>query len=153
MTDPAAITDIPYLIMPLSHPNKQMNDKKSIPVKRPLLVGLGNSTRLAAIRNKISPENKINSEKQKFAKNIKPEVKTLIQQARKLIDKQLDSILKCYPPGKSKTFFKLKYKVDLEKIKAMKMKRLFLLLDLETTAIKNFCLIENLDYKGNLRNE
>ncbi len=130
-----------------------MKENKSIPVKRPLLVGLGSSSRLAAMRNKISSGNNINSEKHKFAKNIKPEVKTLIQQARKLIDQQLNSILECYPPGKSKTFFKLKYKVDLEKIKALQMKKLFLLLNIETTSIKGFCLIENLDYKGNSRSE
>jgi len=130
-----------------------MKDNK-VSVNSNVLVGAGKSSRLAALNNKAMGQKNItglarNKSRQQFVAGLKPEIEIALQQSIKLIEEKVTVILNSYPISKKNTFFKLKYGVDLNKIKEMAMKDVFILLGLETLKIQQFRLIECLDSNGN----
>ena len=130
-----------------------MKDNK-VSVNSNVLIGAGKSSRLAALNNKAMGQKNItglarNKSRQQFVAGLKPEIEIALQQSIKLIEEKVTVILNSYPMGKKNTFFKLKYGVDLNKIKEMAMKDVFILLGLETLKIQQFRLIECLDSNGN----
>jgi hypothetical protein len=70
-----------------------------------------------------------------------------------MIEEKVTFILNGYPMDKKSKFFKLKYGVDIEKIREMTMKDVFVMLSLETMMIQQFRLIESLDSNGNSVNQ
>ena len=130
-----------------------MKDNK-VPVKSNVLVGVGKSSRLAALTNKVMGQKNITGlgdsrSPHQFVAGLKPETEMVLQKSIKLIEEKVTFILNSYPMGKKTKFFKLKHGVDINKIKQMAMKDVFVLLSLETTKIQQFRLIEALDSSGN----
>lgn len=131
-----------------------MKEKNKVLINSHVLVGVGKSSRLAALTNKAMGQKNVtglgnNKSQHQFVAGLKPEIELALQQSIKLIEEKVSFILNGYPMGKKSTFFKLKYGVDLEKIKEMAMKDVFALLGLETLKIQQFRLIESLDSSGN----
>ena len=134
-----------------------MKENKKISVNSNVLVGSGKSSRLAALSKKASGHKNIiglgdNNSQYKFSVGLKLETEMALQQAIKMIEEKVTFILNGYPMGKKSKFFKLKYGVDIEKIKEMTMKDVFVMLGLETMMIQQFRLIESLDSNGKLLN-
>ena len=130
-----------------------MKENFKVSVNSNVLVGVGKSKRLAALSNKAKGKKNIaglavNKSQHQFADGLKPETEMALQQSIKLIEEKITIILNNYPMGKKSTFFKLKHGVDIEKIKEMAMKDVFVLLGLETINIQQFRLIESLDSCG-----
>jgi hypothetical protein len=131
-----------------------MKENHKASVNSNVLVGAGKSSRLAALSNKAMGKKNIsglgnNNSQHQFVAGLKPETEMALQQSIKLIEEKITFILNSYPTGKKSTLFKLKHGVDIEKIKGMTMKDVFVLLGLETLKIQQFRLIESLDSSGN----
>ena len=131
-----------------------MKENHKVPVNSNVLISAGKSSRLAALSNKVMGQKNItglgnNKSQHQFVAGLKPETEIALQQSIKLIEEKVTVILNSYPMGKKNTFFKLSHGVDIEKIKQMAMKDVFILLGLETTKIQQFRLIESLDSSGN----
>ena len=131
-----------------------MKETIKAPVNSNVLVGTGKSSRLAALTNKALGQKNITGlgdsrSQHQFVAGLKPETEMALQKSIKLIEEKVTVILNGYPMGKKNKFFKLKHGVDINKIKEMAMKDLFVLLSLETTKIQQFRLIESLDSSGN----
>ncbi|NOR72070.1 MAG: hypothetical protein GQ532_20700 [Methylomarinum sp.] len=134
-----------------------MEENKTTSVRGALLVGTNKSSRLAAMRAKaLGAENlqtPVKKDQKLWATGLKAETKSALEQAEKLVDNKVAVVLSAYPKGKMNTFFKLKYGVKVDEINQMPRKEVFRLLGLETVKIKQFRLIENLDYNGNTVND
>ena len=131
-----------------------MKANNKIPVNSDVLVGAGKSSRLAALSNKAMGQKSMtgvgsNKSQHQFIPGLKPETEKALQQSIKLIEEKITFILNSYPMGKKSTYFKLKHGIDINKIKEMAMKDVFVLLGLETIKVQQFRLIESLDSRGN----
>ena len=131
-----------------------MKENNKVRVNSNVLVGAGKSSRLAAFSNKVTAQKNYTGLSNKksqhqFVAGLKPETEMALQQSIKLIEEKVSFILNSYPMAKKSTFFKLKYGVDIEKIKGMTMNDVFTLLGLETIKIQQFRLVESLDSCGN----
>jgi len=118
-----------------------------------LIVSAGKSSRLDAIRRKagLLTENTALDKKsnlQKMAAGLNLPTKEALQQARGIIEETMLSIMNSYPAGKKNTFFKLRHGIDEVAVKTLLMKDVFKLLKLDTRNIKNFQLIEKLNWDG-----
>jgi len=118
-----------------------------------LLVAAGKSSRLDAIRKKAGLQIAETALQKKpkpkpFATGLNQVTKQALQQAELKIETTIESIVKSYPAGKQKTFFKLKYGVNIDNIKGLLIKDIFKKLALDTYEIKHFNLIENLYLDG-----
>ena len=117
------------------------------PLQSSVLVGVGQSKRLDAMRNKVqNREVSVHS----IDKNalLQPEIVMVLKQAEHLINQKLQSILRAYPKGKQKTFFKLRYGLAIDKIELLSRKQVFELLKLETVHVKSFRMIQHVNAKG-----
>jgi hypothetical protein len=118
-----------------------------------ILVGAGKSKRLDAIRKKVSlggRNNEFNDTQnsQQTDDELTQSAKQALSQARLSVEEKMSSILKAYPPGKANTFFRLKYRIDVQKINTMPLKKVFDLLAIDASNIQHFRMIQNLDYNG-----
>ncbi len=128
-----------------------MKENNNPAVNSQLLVAEGKSSRLTAIRNKTQGQkNKLNEKNSpsQLSSDLKPEQKQSLQLAIKIIEDKVDCILNSYPGGKRKTFFKLKYSVDVLQIRQLAIKDVFVILQLDSQKISHFRLIENLNSVG-----
>lgn len=134
-----------------------MEENKTTSVSGAMLVGTKKSSRLAAMRAKVlgaeNLQTPVKKDQKLWATGLKAETKSALEQAEKLIDAKVATVLSTYPKGKVNTFFKLKYGVKVDEINPMPRKDVFRLLGLESAKVKQFRLIENLDYNGNIIND
>jgi len=104
-----------------------MTEKSRVNIQEAgLVVGLGKSKRLAAMRQAI--ESKVNVEPVKS--KIKPNLnknETAIQQARELITQKIAEIKMTYPQGRQNKLFALRYGSE-DKLNQLSLKQLFSLL-------------------------
>ena len=131
-----------------------MKETEKVTVNNNLLVGTGKSSRLAAMRKKSGLANNNTSldekqNRQQLVTGLNQQTKDALQQAGIEIEERITLIMNGFPAGKKNTFFKLKYGVDIGKIKVMAMKQVFTLLNLDIKQNRHFRLIENLDVNGN----
>jgi hypothetical protein len=116
-----------------------------------LLVPLTKSKKLAAIRARTltkQSNTKINFENNSLrSPTFNKERKTLLEAARNQINTRINEILTSYPPGKQNRMFTIRYGSP-ESIKQMNLNVIFSRLKIAKP--KNFALIENLDYFGNV---
>lgn len=117
-------------------------------IKSNQLISAGQSSRLAAMSRKVQASTKT---LQQFNSDVKPDVKTALQQANKLVEQKMGFILNAYPVGKKNSFFKLKYGLSISQINEIEIKKVFTLLKLNATG--QFKKIEDLDLKGNIIND
>lgn len=118
-----------------------------------LLVARGKSSRLDAIRKKAGLAGKPTDLEEKqsqlvIGKGLNQATKEALQQASVLIEDKLNTLMAAYPTGKKNAFFKIKYGVEIEKVKEMSVQDIFKLLKLENKKIKHFLMIENLYLNG-----
>lgn len=118
-----------------------------------LLVGVGKSKRLDAIRKKtgLAKDSNVFSATQnnrQSESDLTQSAKEALKQARLVIEQRMSSILNTYPPGKTNTFFRLKYGVDVKKIYTLPLNTAFDTLKLDASKIQHFKMIENLDFNG-----
>ena len=104
-----------------------MTEKSRVNIQETgLVVGLGKSKRLAAMRQSI--ESKVNVEPLKT--KVKPSAhknETAIQQARALITQKIAEIKATYPQGRQNKLFALRYGSE-DKLNQLSLKQLFTLL-------------------------
>ncbi len=108
-----------------------------------LVVGLGNSKRLAAMRQTI--ESKVNVEP--FKTKVKPALnnnETAIQQARELIVRKITAIKATYPQGRQNKLFALRYGAE-DKLNQLSLKQLFALLKMTEDLAKGIAEVEFLE--------
>jgi len=104
-----------------------MTEKSRVKIQEAgLVVGLGKSKRLAAMRQAI--ESKVNVEpiKSKVKPNLNKN-EMAIQQARELITQKIAEIKATYPQGRQNKLFALRYG-SVDKLNQMSLKQLFTLL-------------------------
>ncbi len=104
-----------------------MTEKSRVNIQEAsLVVGLGKSKRLAAMRQAI--ESKVNVEpiKSKIKPNLNKN-ETAIQQARELITQKIAEIKTTYPQGRQNKLFALRYGSE-DKLNQLSLKQLFSLL-------------------------
>lgn len=125
-------------------------DEVSIAISSSLLVPLGKSKKLAAIRKQSQSLQTIEKNPAQSDENqssgLNKEVSGLLKEAQEQIDAKIDEIMASYPPGKKNKMFALKYGSP-ESIRQMPMKAIFTRLNIVKP--KKFALIESLDYYGN----
>jgi hypothetical protein len=131
----------------------RMNENNKVSAASHLLVGSGKSSRLSAMRNKaLLPKNRVelddNKIRQSFVAGLNQQQTVALQKTSITIEERMALIMGDFPSGKKKTFFKLKFGVNAEKIEVMAIKDIFALLTLDSAKIQHFRLIENLDVKG-----
>lgn len=83
-----------------------------------LLVGSGKSSRLSAMRNKaLLPKNRVeldgNKTRQPFVAGLNQQQTIALQKTSIAIEQRMTQILGSYPAGKKKTFFTLKFGVNV----------------------------------------
>ncbi|MCF6250418.1 MAG: hypothetical protein L3J75_03990 [Methylococcaceae bacterium] len=130
-----------------------MKENNKVSAASHLLVGSGKSSRLSAMRNKAQqPKNRVeldgNKTRQPIIAGLNQQQTVALQKTSITIDERMTQMMSSYPAGKKKTFFKLKFGVNAEKIKVMAIKDIFILLNLDSAKIQHFRLIENLDLNG-----
>jgi len=118
-----------------------------------LLVSAGKSSRLDAIRKKaglgVTPPGLEKKQSQLIiAKGLNQATKEALQQASVLIEDKIHTLMTAYPAGKKNAFFKIKYGVEVERVKEMPVQGIFKLLKLEDNKIKHFKMIGNLYLNG-----
>ena len=131
-----------------------MKPSKKVLINENVFVTAGKSSRLAALSNKVKSQqfnlnSKVKNPQNQFSVSLKPEAEIALQQATKLIEQRIALILENYPIGKRNSLFKLRYSVELDSIKDMKVKEVFDLLGLQKVNIRHFAMIENMDSCGN----
>mgnify|MGYP000046392715 CR=1 FL=1 len=113
-----------------------MTEKSRVNVQEAgLVVGLGKSKRLAAMRQAIEP--KINAEP--IESKVKPNLnknETAIQQARELITQKIAEIKATYPKGRQNKLFTLRYGSE-DKLNQLSLKQLFTLLKMTENLAKD----------------
>jgi len=116
------------------------------------LVGTGNSKRLDAIRKKaglaINSQPEAIKKDQYLIEGLNRPTKEALLQAGSLIEDRFAAILKTYPPGKTKSYFKIKYGMDIKQVKTLSIEEMFKILQLDSTKVKQFRLIASLDFSG-----
>lgn len=118
-----------------------------------LLVGAGKSTRLDAMRKKISLNGgdtvfNATDNKQQMRNDLTPAAKEALMQANVDIEERMSKILKAYPAGKTNTFFKLKYGVEIQKLNELSLTKVFEILVLDALRIRNFKMVQHLKMSG-----
>lgn len=119
-----------------------------------VLVGAGKSKRLDALRNKVSlnmdkaPFRVTQKSQEKIENELSQFANEALEQAKHAIEERISKILNAYPPGKSKTFFKLKYGVDVQMVKRLSLRKVFDILTLNDSEIKYFKKIQHLNIYG-----
>ena len=120
---------------------------------RPLSV-IAKSSRLQAIKNKtliaesnVTPDNK--KHQQLLVTGLNKPTKDALLQAGVIIETRLSYILKNYPAGKIKTYFKIKYGMSVESMKLIAIEKSFKQLKLDSQTVQQFRLIAQLDFYGN----
>ncbi|NOQ76362.1 MAG: hypothetical protein GQ475_00945 [Methylococcaceae bacterium] len=91
-----------------------------------LVVGLGKSKRLSAMRQAIEPKVNVEPTKSKVKPNLNKN-ETAIQQARELITQKIAEIKAAYPQGRQNKLFALRYGSE-DKLNQLSLKQLFTLL-------------------------
>jgi len=113
-----------------------MTEKSRVNIQEAgLVVGLGKSKRLAAMRQAI--ESKVNVEPLKT--KVKPNLnknETAIQQARELITQKIADIKATYPQGRQNKLFALRYGAEA-KLNQLSLKQLFSLLKVSENLAKD----------------
>ncbi len=132
-----------------------MKENNKVSAASHLLVGSGKSSRLSAMRNKsLQPKNRVeldgNKTRQPIIAGLNQQQTLALQKTSIAIEERMALIMGDFPSGKKKTFFKLKFGVNAEKIKVMAIKDIFILLNLDSAKIQHFQLIENLDLTGKI---
>ena len=118
-----------------------------------LIIGAGKSKRLDAIRKKagLTFDNDSQQTANKhygLIEGLNPQTRDILIQAQKIIDNRLASIMKTYPAGKTKSFFKIKYGLNVEQLQLKTFKDIFTALKIDEAEIKQFRLIEHLGLHG-----
>ena len=123
-----------------------MQEKKACAQSAGSIIGLGQSKRLAAMRQSIEGRNdKQESRPNKCGANKKD---SEIQQARDSIRQSITKIKASYPQGMKNKLFALRYGSD-EKINQMSLQKLFALLGIKEKLSKELAGLEFQENKEN----
>jgi hypothetical protein len=113
-----------------------MTDKSRVSIQEAgLLVGLGKSKRLAAMR--LSKALKVDIKPIKF--RVKPNLnqnEVAVRQARELITQKIAEIKAAYPQGRQNKLFALRYGTE-DKLNQLSLRQLFTLLKITESLAKN----------------
>lgn len=119
------------------------------------IITVGKSKRLDAMRNKVNlnKDKSIlidthNNLRQQRKNELPQPAKEALQGVRLLVEERMSKILNGYPQGKSHTFFKLKYGIEVAKINALPVREVFDVLALNTSLVMHFKLVQHLDING-----
>jgi len=122
-----------------------------------LLVNPGKSSRLQEMRQRAASANQpapapTQPMFQAKDENLSPEL-TL---ARQLIDQRLSEIMAALPVGKQQSLFKIRFGMEPEQIKALPIKQIFSLLEINHTQFNNLSAnmkqVADLNYNGRQSN-
>lgn len=111
-----------------------MTDKSRVSIQEAgLLVGLGKSKRLAAMR--LSKELKVDIKPIKSKVNLNQN-EMAVRQARELITQKIAEIKAAYPQGRQNKLFALRYGTE-DKLNQLSLRQLFTLLKITENLAKN----------------
>lgn len=117
------------------------------------LLSEGKSTRLMALRQKAMgssapvPE-KIPKTELAELKGLDRATKDEFLQVRRAVDERLADILKKYPANKQARFFKIRFGMSVEQLKALSMKEICSVIELEQVSFSGVSVVATLDYFG-----
>jgi len=100
-----------------------------------LVVSLGKSKRLAAMRQSMEPKVNVEPIKSKVKPNLNKN-ETAIQQARELITQKIAGLKATYPQGRQNKLFALRYGTE-DKLNQLSLKQLFTLLKVTDNLAKD----------------
>ncbi|MCF7970055.1 MAG: hypothetical protein K9L22_02680 [Methylococcaceae bacterium] len=121
-----------------------MTDKSRVSIQESsMVVDLGKSKRLAAMRQAIESEVNIGLIKPKVKPNLNKN-ETAIQQARELVAQKITEIKATYPQGRQNKLFSLRYGAE-DKLSQMSLKQLFALLKVTENLAKDISEVKFLE--------